>query len=482
MITPATASDSDARAIGGFEVEPDLRALLVGAAIALCLGVFAFHPGSWGIVFLGIALAAGIAFPLSGVVAIALAITTLPLVRWGGVLADIRGDELLGLVVIASVGIRALVTRSVPRNEVITPTIVFVVISALSIGLRFAVTDFRIRLLAIVLPLAKHLIRLLLFLAVVWLATRARRGLATIAVSLAIGGVLGGLFGIAQSLVPRVEDFLVAYYPSIRAGELRLFWGHRAFAAFDGNPNHLAVTMFVLALLALAIADRSMDRRSKTVWFVAALPMLFAIIASSSRATCLVAVVLFLAAWLWQKRRLYLYALASMVAYAALVPNLLRTRLAQLVVFHGGGISAESDVLRKLSAWANPFGQRQTLRMTDNFYLDVLVNFWPLALLAFLWLVWVVFRRLWREYRLGAHEPGYVQAALMSWVAVVILSLNGAFFSVPRVSEVLWLVLGLAWGWFAVRDTNGQAGASTIVPAGPAGEPTSSQSEVALFR
>ena len=460
MTTPARGSSLASLAFDGSPLPREARtALLIGFAITLGVGAFSFHPGSWGVFLIAAALAAAVAFPLSGMVAIALTITVLPLVSMSGVLADIRADELLMIAVVGSVGIRALVTRSIPWNEVVVPMLAFVGVAALSMGVRIVLTDFNIRPLAVALPLAKQLLHLLSFMAVIWLGRRWRSGLPTITLALVTGGIIGALLGIAQSLWPGAEDFLVQHYPSISGDELRVFWGHRAFGAFDGNPNHLAVSMLLLALLALAISDRIGHTPSKRAWFVAALPMLFALVSSASRATYLVAAVLFLGAWLWQKRRTYLWAFVGMVGYTLLVPNLLRTRLTQLIILSGGRVSSESDVVRKLTAWANPFGQRQTLRMTDNFYLDVLVNFWPLALIAFLWLVWVVGRRLWREYRSGQGDPGFVQAALMSWIAVAVLSLNGAFFSIPRVAEILWLVVGLAWAWFAVRDaTTAEAG------------------------
>lgn len=459
---PVRALPHEARSIDPFN-------LVVGILTAFFLGGFAFAPGPLGLFCLAAALVLGMALPLAGMVAIAIAITTLPLVGMGVDLADVRPDELMMIAVIAATGLRALIKRDIPRSEVTVPVIVFVSVAAASMLFRVVVTGYAIPFLSVLFPLAKHVLRLLLMLAVAWLASRRKGGLATIAVALAIGAALGAIFGIAQSVYAPVEDFLLAFYPSIRGGAVHLFWGQRAFAAFDGNPNHLSAGMLILSMNALAIASAEEDITRRRWWWVAGTVPLLAIVASASRATGLVAIIVLSVLWLRGKNALYRDALVAMVGYLALVPNLLRTRILQLIIVSNGHLSEESDILKKWMAWTNPFSRRETLLMTDNFYIDTVVNFWPLALVAFLWLMWVIYRRLRNEGRMNALDPGMIAGARVSFISISILSLNGSFFSVPRVSEILWMLLGLAWGWFELRTRLGLPGPDGMCEPGVVG-------------
>lgn len=418
----------------------------VGAAAALCMALFAFFPSPITGALLALALIAGVAVPEVGVLAMALSLFTLPLIEGVGPVRDLRVDELMLVAVLVGAGVRWVVRRDVPRTDLTVPFLAFIAVSVASIVLRIALgADVNPRDFAA--PEAKQVLRFALFLACVWLAGSSPFVVRLRAFVVA-GGNAGAALGLAQVMVGPVGRFIVENYLSLHGGEPKVFYGQRAYGAFDGNPNHFGLAMAFVAILALARSAELPDRRGKIAWFTTTLLPIFAVVASGSRADYVIlAGVLLIMAIL--HRDVWVPALVGMVLYTVIVPNALAWRIKVLFVGDDGSFAPGTSLMGKIEALGGK-SFSSTLVITDNFYLDVWYNYWPLALALFLWFLFRGFRRLWREERVEREHRSIVLAALVAWAAMAVASVQGPFFGASRVVEIFWLLSGLAWGVFAL--------------------------------
>lgn len=415
---------------------------VVGAAMAVAMGAFAFFPSPVTAAAVALAFVAGALVPELGLAAIALTIMLLPLIHVGRVVNDIRLDEVMAIAAIGGAGLRWLWQRRLPESTLTLPFLVFVVVAVGTMALRVAFGA-PVPFVQFAFPFAKQLIRLALFLTVTWVVCRDEAVRERMRRMLVAGGNLGALLALSQAFVSGVTGFLIEHYPALDGGLSRSLYYGRTYGAFDGNPNHLGVAMALIAFLALTAAADAATKRGRWTWFATAVLPLFAVVASGSRAAFVI-VLLALVVKAVRSRGVYIWAIVSMLVYTVLAPNPMTARFRHLLFWQNGHVALGSSAAGKVVMFAGGTFHG-ALYVTDNFYLDMLYNYWPLALIAFLWLVTRIVRSLWHARSQPEAHGGYVEAA---WIAVLLMiefSIQGPFFGAARVVEVFWIILGLAF-------------------------------------
>lgn len=419
------------------------RPLLVGALIASLMAVGAFTGGAMGAGLACFVTLGAIVLPQAGLVALSLTLFTLPLMRLFPPISDIRPDEVLMVALVAGMAMRWWIRKDAPKTGLVLPFAVFAVSAALWVfgrGLFMPAVPAKEYLF----PIAKHVLRFIVFLSIVW-AVRADRSFAPkLRVAFVTGGILGGLIALGQSLIPSVAMWVLVNYPSIRGGMTREFYYNRAFGAFDGNPNHLGVGMILASFVALTACDAAEDARSRWSWLAASLVPIFALVATGSRADY----VLFLGmivVMAWRRHRAFLWGAVAQVAYTVAAPNALRDRILKIAQVTDEGLVLGDSASGKLDM-ALGGTLRGRLTSTDNFYLDTLYNFSVVSLFAFLVLIYELGRPMYRAVKNHEETTGFALAGVLALVAFAILSLQGPYFAGARVVEMFWVVVGLAWG------------------------------------
>lgn len=419
------------------------RPLLAGTLIATLMAIGAFSGGAMGAGLACFVTIGAILLPQAGLVALALTLFTLPLVRLFPPIADIRPDEVLMVALVAGMAMRWWIRKDAPRTGLVLSFAIFAGSAAIWVFGRGLIMP-AVPAKEYLFPIAKHVLRFVVFLAVVW-SVRADRGFASkLRVAFVAGGILGGLIGLGQAFVPAIESWVLVTYPSIRGGMTREFFFNRAFGAFDGNPNHLGVGMMLAAFVALAASESAADKRLKWAWLAAALIPIFALVATGSRADyVLFLVMLFVMAW--RKRRAFLWGALAQLAYTVAAPNALRDRILKIAQVTDKGVELGTSAAEKV-AMAGGGTLRGRLVSTDNFYLDTLYNFSVVSLLAFLVLLYELGRPLYWALKNREEVQGYALAGMLALVSFALLSLQGPYFAGARVVEMFWIIMGLAWG------------------------------------
>jgi len=425
--------------------------VLVGAVALLLLVAVAFFP-EVRVPALALAVVLGAVVPEAGLLVIAVSIMTLPLLQVGGVIDDIRGDEVMMFAVVLGVSARWALRREMPRTGLLTAFGAFVLLGAVWMGGRDLLGQV-VSPQEYLFPLAKHVMRFAMFLAIVWLVradpARGRR----LRIAVVAGANLGGLLALGQAFFRPIENWVLVTYPSIRGGATRDLWGNRAFGAFDGNPNHLGVAMILGMIVALTAADRATSPRQRTIWLTASLVPIFALVSTGSRADWVVCIAL-LVVFAIRRHRSFQIALAALVAYTVAVPNAFRLRILVLLNIVDGRVVLGTSLEGKVEMVGGSVRQGAMVT-TDNFYLDTFYNFSVLALAAWLVLLAQLAEPMWRGMKRLDERGGFAFGAFLALGVVALLSIQGPYFAAARVVEVFWLIMGLGWGMLPEAEATG---------------------------
>lgn len=432
-MTPPLLQDSSTRAARTREV-------LAGCALAALLAAHTFLGFGSPEAVVAITVIVSALWTGPAVIAVALTTFVLPLVSLPGPVADARPDELAMVGLALGVLVRAALGRIRVYSGVERHVLVFLVLAAMGLGIRAALA-MEAPELALAFPFVKHLARLALLVGAVDYMARDVGRMRVVRVALVLGGVTAAAIAIGQYFFPFVESWIVDTYPSIRGTVVRLWWFGRTFGPFDGNPNHLGMAMVLVSLVALNAADHAKKYLVRVVWVMAGLVALIGLVHSGSRGGLIVLTVVVLG-YVVSKRWLFVYAYAATLLYTVLVPNAMGARLGSLVFVRETGIELGTSTAGKVTMFSPEIATSSTLlKSVDSSYLDTLYNFGPVALFAFLFLLWVLFRRLW----VGAitDRRGFAGAAFAATGAMIVVGANGAFFTVGRVSEGFWVVVAM---------------------------------------
>lgn len=439
---------------------PDLAA---AAVIFAASAAGALLKGTAGAAAFALACVLSALLPFPALIAIAASVWTLPLVKLGVVVSDIRPDEILLLVALAGALVRVFIRRDLVPTGIEKAFVVFLGLSAVSAALTHGFgSDVSLRSLA--LPLGRQLLHLLLFMLVVWAVKARPKRLAAVAGALAVGGTASALLGIAQYYSGPVHAWIARTYLTLDAAFSYPYLpgspGFRATSAFDGNPNHLGVALVMMALFSGAMATRAHSRRDRMAWAAGSVVMLAAVLLTTSRASFLTALGVLAVATLVWRSGVMATVTGVWMAFMALLPNEMPQRVLDLfgTKTPTGAVVADPSVSGRIEMMAEsgapaPGG----LPMHDNFYLDLYHNFGVLALAGFLWLALVVGRRLMEATRQHPGAPGYLRGALLAAVALALVSFTGGFFETQRVAEVFWMLMGTAFAWLADAEGGGSA-------------------------
>jgi hypothetical protein len=423
-------------------------AIAVLILVALIGRVAIGGPVGLALLVIGCVLAAAV--PFAGVLAIAFSLWTLPLLAMPAVVSDIRPDELILLAALAGASVRVLVRRDLMQTGVERGFVIFLVAAAASVTLKFAL-GFEAPVRSVVVPMAGQMLHLLLFVLVVWAVRGRPERSVAVATSTAAGAVVSAVLGIAQYFSSATHQFIVGAYPTLDGGSKYPYVpggiGFRATSAFDGNPNHFGVALAIMALCAASMAERSDDRKGRVAWSVISLLMLTAILFTTSRTAFLAAFVLMVVGAIIFRSRLLALITTAWVALTLLLPSEMPGRLLDLLGTRtSSGMVLDPSVAGRISAWTiRTLPNSRVLPLYDNYYLDLLNNFGPLALAGFAWLLWTVGSRLLLAVRRSHGGPGYPLGALAVWIALTATSFTAGFFATQRVAELGWILVALAF-------------------------------------
>lgn len=434
---------ADARC-GGLRTEVPVAILI--SALLVPVTFWTAEP-AW--LFAGGAMLLSLLLPGSGLIALALVLFVLPPLRAGGIVADIRADEILAIATIAGFVVRAPRHNGISDLRVVRVGIALLVVSMMWIGFRFALGTYAADVSSL-FPSVKYASRFLLLTTTAWLAWQMPERRGALRTALLVGGVLAAALSIMQYYSPSVERFILEHYPSARGGQARLYFYGRTFGPFEGNPNHLGAAMLLLSIMSFMSVMRDGRRWVRAAGFAAGVLFLVAMIHSGSRGAFIVLLVLTVGYAVRRHREAFLGS-AVAVIYMLLTPNALRARLPFLLLSDGGSLILGTSATGKVAMLDPGYTSSVSgiIVPVDSTYLDMLYNYGPIALLLFLAIVWLVTRWVWRG---SLRRDGMATAALWVIGMMVLISANGPFFSVPRVAEAAWLIVGLGLASTASGD------------------------------
>lgn len=434
----------------------------VGILALLAAGVFA--DGALRAALLVSALSLGAVAPFPGLLAIALAVWTLPLMKMPAVVSDIRADELLLFAVAAGVLVRIVGRRDWRPGVVVRAFGVFLAAMVASVALKYAF-GYDVALRAVALPVVRQVMRLVLFAVAAYLLEGRSARFAALGQALMGGAVAAALLGIVQYHSASVHAWVAATFPTLDGAATYPYVpggpGFRSMSTFDGNPNHFGVAIVMMALFASVMAHRAGVRTARWAWASGAVLLLSAVLFTTSRTAFLVAVGALVLAVVLLRSRIPALVLAAWFAVMAVVPNLMPRRVMDLlgtrtetgVVVPDPSVSGRVEMIDE-----GVGGTAQVLPIHDNFYVDLFQNFGLLAVFGFLWLLWQVGSRLLRFARSADDTAGYGAAGLLVWVTLALVSFTGGFFATQRVTEIAWLLVAMAFAWHGHgREATAQA-------------------------
>lgn len=432
---------------------PMPRELVFFALIVVALAVGVFSDGPMRVIFLGTGLAAGALMPFAGLLAIALTVWVLPLMEIGAVVSDIRADELLLAVVAVSVFIRVLVRRDWRPSRVEWALLVFLATLVIGAAAKYAF-GWDMPLRAVAVPIMRHGARLLLFAVTLYLLEGRSARSTMLVAAMTVGGLLAAVLGIVQYHSLPVHNWIVSTFPTLDGASTYPYvpggLGYRSMSTFDGNPNRFGVAMAVLALFATVMSARASGGGRPALpgiaWGLTALVFLTSLLFTTSRSSFLAAAAMLLVAALLITWRTPLFVFSAWIVIALVVPNVMLARVLDLFGTRTTtGVVPDPSVSGRLDAIIESAPERAgtVLPTYDNFYVDVTRNFGAVALLGLLVLVWIVTARLLRATRSSTDGRWFAIAGLLAWGVLLLVSFTGAFFSIARVSEIVWMLVAV---------------------------------------
>lgn len=418
----------------------DRPAVEVGVGVVAAALLAAKAVGIGGIAFVALAWLLAFLVPGGGLVAVTLTVMTLPPVRVGGPVFDMRADEILAIGAVAGYGLRVFSGSVRLKLGLWKPVLITLAIMAVSVLVRYSIRVETPQFSAFY-QIVKHGVRLALLASVAWLAWKSPQHQRTLRIALVLGGLFAAALAIGQYFSAPLDEFVRAAYPA-GAHEAREFAYGRSFGPFEGNPNHLGAAMLLLSMLVFTWAERLKSWFARVPLVLVGGVYLAALAHSGSRAAFLVLLGLCVA-YAVQKRWVPLAGSALGIVYTAVTPNALSARLPLLVIF-GDKVRLGTSTAGKI-AMLNPDYvslHDRIITPVDSTYLDLLYNYGPVSLLAFLLMLVLIWRHLGR----GVYhddERGSAKTAAWAFVVLLVLGLNGPFFSISRVAEIGWILVGL---------------------------------------
>jgi len=259
--------------------------------------------------------------------------------------------------------------------------------------------------------------------------------------------------------------FLTCAFVSLY-GILQIPRGVRVSAPFEGEvgePNTFGGYLLFLFCIAVGIFLQSMSKKMKYAMaglaFLIFIPFLFTL----SRASYLAIIFSYITFILFQKRRTALIAVLAMIIVSVLVlrPEAVFSRVkytfsgAQSQLVKVGNIRLDSSSSARITSWQQSFEDWKKnpilgrgvsgYGFIDGQYIVTLVETGVIGLLAFLWLLWSIYKHSLKIHR-EMHDELYKGLALgffAGFIGLLIHSLTANTFIIIRIMEPFWFILAL---------------------------------------
>jgi len=287
------------------------------------------------------------------------------------------------------------------------------------------------------------------------------------------------LFALSFNAVEDEEDLKLIVYSSLIASLLASLYaivqfrltGGRATGTIEGQPNILGAYILLHIALTISLLSFANDRRTRLFLLSLFFTGIFAILYTFSRGTFVSLAFLFLISLFLKPSRKYSLGLMVLFLLILLMPTLsqkVKERIASIpreikLTLEGqiteggesafwdrysGVLSGHNFQLVAQHPWLGYGMGYIPLGWLDIWIFSELTYNGILGTIAFLWLLWVIFRELYWIYReRGETFRGWVAfGLLLALFSFLIHSLSADTFYIIRPMESFWLLLGTLMG------------------------------------
>jgi O-antigen ligase len=276
--------------------------------------------------------------------------------------------------------------------------------------------------------------------------------------------------------------FLTCFIVSIY-GLVQIPGGERVSAPFEGEvgePNTFGGYLIFMGAVAVALLDQLRDMRVRLGLAVLTVVVLICLLYTQSRASYLAVIPAYLALSLLSRRRFYLVAglILAIALSPLIVPRVAKERMAYTFTQPKEKGQVQFGRLRlDTSASARIIGFKEAIlawrkspfigygvtgfRFMDAQYPRILVETGIIGMLAFVWLIYTLFRvglSIWRDTQDDLMR-GLSVGLIAGLVGLLVHGIGANTFIIVRIMEPFWFLVGIVIALSAMDEENRRASA-----------------------
>jgi hypothetical protein len=250
--------------------------------------------------------------------------------------------------------------------------------------------------------------------------------------------------------------FLTCFIVSIY-GLIQIPGGGRVSAPFEGEvgePNTFGGYLVFMGALAVALMDHLKDMRVRLVLAVLLVVLLLSLLYTQSRASYLAIIPAYLVIALFSRKRFYLLAglILAIALSPLIVPRVAKERMAYTFTQPEEKGQVQFGRLRRKS----PFiGYGVTgFRFMDAQYPRILVETGIVGLLAFVWLIYALFRvgiNTWQDAQ-DDLVRGLSVGLIAGLVGLLVHAIGANTFIIVRIMEPFWFIVGIVIALASINE------------------------------
>jgi len=271
--------------------------------------------------------------------------------------------------------------------------------------------------------------------------------------------------------------FLTCFIVSIY-GLMQIPGGERVSAPFEGargEPNTFGGYLVFMGAVAVALLDHLRDMRVRIGLVVLLVVLLVSLLYTQSRASYLAVIPAYLALSLFSRRRFYLLAglIVILALSPAILPHVAKKRIAYTFTqpthrdqIQFGKLRLDTSLSARLTSWKKGLSEWRNKpilghgvtgqEFMDAQYPRILVETGIIGLLAFGWLIYVLFLvglRTWRNQQndlLRGLSAGFIAGL----VGLLVHAFGANTFIIVRIMEPFWFLTGIVIALAAMDEEN----------------------------
>jgi len=268
----------------------------------------------------------------------------------------------------------------------------------------------------------------------------------------------------------QIKFFLTSFFVTCALvsiyGILQIPTGVRVSAPFEGEygePNTFGGYLLFILCIALGLFLKNVPQRTKISLFILLALIFFPFLYTLSRASYMAVVFSFLVFVIMSKRKLVL--ITTMTAIAALIIVIRPEAVVQRVEYTFQ--ERQADLARIFNVYLDPSASARIFSWQDSFeawkenpilgrgisghgfidgeYIRIIPEIGAIGLLAFLWLLWSIFKHSIIVYKKMDEEfyKGLVLGFIAGFIGLVFHAVTANTFVLIRIMEPFWFVTGI---------------------------------------